>query len=143
LRYPQKSRPRVEGGTQERARILLPRRHQCSLRGADRLRCHHARGDRVRIAAEDGRLDLPVGREDAEARPVGGIRRHAVVLQRLVDAVIPGADLHDLPRFLGGRDLAAELLAQAHGSLDLLDGRLALAVGAPEVVFVVSGPEQK
>ena len=57
---------------------------------------------------------LSVGLPDHEAAVVvAAIGRHAEVLQRLVHAVVPDADLHDLARFLRGRDLAAESLGRA------------------------------
>src|SRR6218665_623110 len=49
---------------------------------------------------------------------VGG---EAVRGERFLDGVVEHADLADLARFLAGRHFAAELAADAHELLDLLD----------------------
>ena len=51
------------------------------------------------------------------------VRRKAILRQRLFDAVVEGADLQDLLRFLAARDLSAEFTRDAHQLFDLVSGK--------------------
>src|SRR5258707_11812820 len=79
---------------------------------------------------------LSVGLKDSEALPSSlAVGRHTEVLKRLLRAVVPDTDLHDLARLCRSRYLAAESLAVLYGRLDLLHRRHALTIAAPEIVL--------
>ncbi|MFO1067618.1 MAG: hypothetical protein U1E14_03755 [Geminicoccaceae bacterium] len=92
----------------------------------------------MRVAAGLGDALAAVGLVDEEALlAVAAVRRQGE--PRRVSSMLSYQTpifTADLAGLVGGGDLAAELAARAHGTLDLLDGGAALPVDAPEVVLV-------
>src|SRR5262249_11182529 len=94
-------------------------------------------GKRMRIRCKVWGPPFPVRfiRNEAELSTFT-VRRQPKVEERLIRAVVPGSDFHDLPRVAPGRDLASEQLCSLRHELYLADGSHPPSfLGPPDRVF--------